>query len=292
MPVVVLNDWVYGSWRLYGYSLFNDVFFPERSAQEGISAAGNLFRMVRGVLLPSYPFMVEPFLKNLPRFTFWLMPVFSVAAAIGLFTMFARVRFRPFAFGFIALLLLYLLIYRGASNTWAAFETAPDYDAGVLRYWLLALVMLYFFAVYALTKTKETAYRLAIVIGIIATGPISLYETSDGSLLGLKKSVVSYREFGDEVLLPNVPEDALIYASRSDKKISPHRRVATWWNAEELYDPVKTADSMARVYPTGIPIFLYPEPEVDTRVLGELLKTRGLRLERDKITRLYVVKGQ
>jgi hypothetical protein len=49
---------------------------------------------------------------------------------------------------------------------------------------------------------------------------------------------------------------------------------------------------MARVFPTGIPIYLYPEPEVDTAALNALLKERGLRLDRDRTTRLYMVKSQ
>ena len=66
MPLALLNQEVYGNWKTYGYSLFNEVYFPERNDAANASALRSNFVALRGVLLPSYPFQPLQVLVNLP----------------------------------------------------------------------------------------------------------------------------------------------------------------------------------------------------------------------------------
>jgi hypothetical protein len=218
------------------------------------------------------------------------MPAFTIAALLGVVT---AVRARGFSWlKALPLLLLavYGLLYLGSGGTWGANGSSPTFDTAILRYWLLFFTMMFFLAVYGVTKTKDTNMKVILLLGIVLTGPLSVYTLTEGSVLSVRDSIQRQADWAETRLLPNTEEDALIFASRSDKRIVPYRDVATWWNGEEFYDSEIVATSMARVAATGKPVYLYREREVNLPELRDALADHNYTAVEIKGTGLYRIR--
>jgi hypothetical protein len=291
-PVLALNRIVYGSWLTYGYSLFNRVYFPQRSAQEGLSLAENALRTMRSVLLPSYPLDLAAAGENLVRCTIFLAPVFTVTAGIGACSLLKRGALRPAWLALFLVFLVYVLLYRGASgNVWSnttGFE--PTFNAAVVRYWLPIYVLLMLLCTYALTNIRAVAMKIGLSAAIVATGVVTLGYTTNGNVRSLREVVAHHQAWTDSHL-SLIPNDAVVYAGRSDKRVATHRDTAAWWNGEESYDPEVVAQSMSRVAVTGRPIFIIVEREVDIPALNRALRPYGLQADEARRSELSRVRS-
>ena len=274
LPVMALNQWVYGDWSTYGYALFNDVYFPDRSAAEGASYFESGVTKLRSILLPSYPFSASEVAGNLPRLTLWFMPVLTVLGAIGVFKYLGERRFSWRLLVPIVALSLYMLLYRGSGETWNATGTEAALNTAVIRYWLLFYCLLAFAAVYGLRRVTEAPVKIAIVLGLLLSGPIYVYTLAEGSLKYEREVMHASKRWSETVLVPNTEENAVIFASRNDKRLVPYRDTATWWNGEEFYNSEKLAASMSRLANSGRPVYLYREREVDLPELRKELAER------------------
>jgi Dolichyl-phosphate-mannose-protein mannosyltransferase len=287
VPVAILNRNVYGSWHTYGYSLFNQIYFPDRTS--GSLTGGHLIRTIRGLFLPSYPFDFKQVLINVPRLTLLLAPVFTAVAAIGIGAGVARKSFRPLHALPIILLGVYMLVYRGSGNTWNVKSDIPPFSVAVVRYWLPFYALMFLVAVYGLSAIRDNALKLALVGALALIGTISVYYQNPDSLTTEASAARDLQGWGQNVLVPSTEPDALIYASRSDKRIVPYRSAATWWNGSEFYDAGKVSTSISRVALTGRPIYVYREREVDIPVLNEALAPFGLTTQEVGRTALFKV---
>jgi hypothetical protein len=287
LPLMALNELTYGHFTTYGYSLFNDVYFPERTAEAGMSQIENAFRSLRGVLLPSYPFEPLQVVVNVPRMTMWIMPVFTVAAGIGIAALIKRRVMGWPQLAFLALMAFYVLIYRGSGNTFNAEGTEPTFNASVMRYWLPVYLLMFFLAAYGLSTLEDRGMKAVLVVALLLSGPMTVYSVADGSVAGERDRIERYALWATEVLVPNTEPNAVIYGSRSDKSVVGFRDAATWWNGAEFYDPHEVAASMARLHPTGRPVYIIRENEVSIRELNDVLAGYGLVAEHIEDTSLY-----
>jgi hypothetical protein len=289
LPVAVLNQEVYGSWRVYGPSVFGDAYFPERNPPADATFVESLATSARQILLPSYPFNPLQLLQNLPRFTIWLMPAFTLSAGIGAFYVLKARCFSAWQTALLLLIAGYSLVYLGSGVTFQASGLNPTFGASIVRYWLLFYTLLFFLAVFAIHSTRDMSLKLVLVGGILLTGPISLYSVLDGNLSRERFVTTRLAAFGEEQIVPNFEPDAIIYSGQSDKRILSYRDVATWWPGGNavLYDPSKVASSMARLSTTGRPLYIYKEAEVDISELNQELKPRGLEATPAKVTGFF-----
>jgi hypothetical protein len=287
LPVMALNQWVYGNWSTYGYALFNEVYFPERNGAEGTSVFEAGFTKLRSILLPSYPFSATEVAGNVPRLTLWFMPVLTVVGAIGVFKYLGDKRFSWLMLLPFVALSLYMLLYRGSGETWNAAGTEAALNTAVIRYWLLFYCVLAFAAVYGLHRITEAPVKLAIVLGLLLSGPVYVYTLAEGSLQYEREVMQASKSWSERVLVANTEGDAVIFASRNDKRLVPYRDTATWWNGEEFYNSEKLAASMSRLVASGRPVYLYREREVDLPELREALKTHGYAATEVEDTGLY-----
>ena len=286
LPTALLNQSTYGSWSTYGPGLFTETYFPERVSSDGGSVMSAL-HSVRSLLLPSYPFNPMKVLQNIPRLTLWLMPVFTLVAVTGAWLLVTSRRVSIWKLAPLALLVVYVLVYRGSSSTWASDWEAPTFEAAIVRYWLPVYVFLFFLAVYALTRVSPQV-KAVFIVGLLVTGPASIYHFADGSLESGRDTLVSYQRAAQNQLSAT-ETNALIYASLSDKWIAPYRDVATWWNGAEFYDPTVVAASMARVSETGRPVYVFRESEVDINGLNRALAPYELEASWIGQSRLYEI---
>jgi hypothetical protein len=158
-----------------------------------------------------------------------------------------------------------------------------------VRYWLPFYSVLSLLAVYCVSSLKDQSVKLLLVGGLLVTGPLSVWTILDGSLVEGRDTLIAYNEWGRNELTVHTEEDALIYASLSDKRIAPFRDVATWWNGSEFYDPPVLAASVARVVPTGRPIYVFREREVNISEVNAALAHYNLTTRWVPSTRLYKV---
>jgi hypothetical protein len=269
VPVFMLNQYVYGDWSTYGYSLFNDAYYPSKGGAEA-----GLFESIRAALFPS-SIDVEVVARNLIRFTVLLVPVLAVLAVVGAWLLIRQrlVRWRTLlAF---SALLAFFLCYRGSSATWGAAGMAPTFDAAIVRYWLPMYLGFVLLATYALSQIADRWLKTALAGALAITAAITLLWSFDGNLSQLANGLESQQRWSEDVLVPLTEEDAVVYAGRSDKRIVPYRFTAAWWNGAEFYDPSSVARSMSRVHTAGRPIYIRHEPEVDIDELNkELAKFR------------------
>jgi hypothetical protein len=288
VPLLVLNQWIYGDWRTYGPGLFNQIYFPDRTGADESSTISGLVTAARSFLLPSYPLDIGQTARNVPRLTLMLTPVFTVAGLVGAIVLVKSQRTSALKFLPILLLAMYVILYRGSGNTWAADITEPTFKAAIVRYWLPLYTIIYFLAVYALVSIRPVFFKGAMALALLISGPVTVYAGFDGSLQASRETIETYATFGEQ-LTANTEPNALVYASLSDKRIVPSREVATWWNGDEFYDPQVVAASMARVVPTGRPVYLFRETEVDVKDLDAALSPYNLKTERVDGTRLYKI---
>jgi hypothetical protein len=279
----------YGNWRTYGYSLFNDVYFPERNPSDGLSTLANLERLARGVFLPSYPVDTSAILTNLSSITLLAVPIFSLLGILGLVFLVKNQgrdwwKIAPFV-----LMALYILVYRGSNDTWRAFSEDPGYNAAAVRYWMPFYVIVFFFAAFAFTSIRDYMIKGMFVVGLLATGAYSVYAMDESSLLPLRNALVRHEAWAESTIVPNVEPEALVYVGKSDKRIVPVRDVAAWWNGEEFYDPQKLAASINRVSATGRPTYVYREKEVDIPELNAALAPYHLTSKQVGKTALFKI---
>ncbi len=286
LPTALLNQSIYGDWKTYGPGLFTETFFPERTASDGNMIVGVL-RSARGVLLPSYPFNPLEVMQNVPRLTLWLTPMFTLVAAAGVWLLLTSKRNLSPKLIPLALIAVYVLVYRGSGNTWAADWQQPTFEAAIVRYWLPVYVLLFFLGVYAMTRLSSQV-KLVLIVGLLVTGPASIYHFADGSLDAGRQTLITYDEAARQQLTLT-ESNALIYASLSDKWITTYRDVATWWNGSEFYDPTTVASSIARVAETGRPVYVFREKEVDVDELNVALARYELQASWVGQSRLYSI---
>ena len=167
-----------------------------------------------------------------------------------------------------------MLLYRGSGETWNATGTEAALNTAVIRYWLLFYCLLAFAAVYGLRRVTEAPVKIAIVLGLLLSGPIYVYTLAEGSLKYEREVMHASKRWSETVLVPNTEENAVIFASRNDKRLVPYRDTATWWNGEEFYNSEKLAASMSRLANSGRPVYLYREREVDLPELRKELAER------------------
>jgi len=275
IPLLYLNYENYGSFTTYGPGLHNQLYFPERTA-EGVGMIEGAFRSLRAVLLPSETFDLKQMAKNIIRLTLFLMPVLAIGAVLGaeLLIRGRRLSYRQFAL--LAMLVAYIFVYLGSSNTFNAEGSAASFNVAMVRYWLPIYTLMFFLAAYAVTAHPDGAVRLALIGGLLITGPASVLTGVDGSLRESRGVVQGFEPWAERFLLPQTEENAIVYAGKSDKRIVPFREVAAWWNGAEFYNPQQVAASMARVSTTGRPIYIYGEPEVKIPQLNAALGVYGL----------------
>jgi hypothetical protein len=257
LPVLLANTIVYGSPLTYGYKLFNAAYLPDRGAQEGASFFENMARRAQEVLLPQGTFDVQLFLRNITRFTFGLMPALSTLALLGAVVAFRRgaVQWRylvPFG-----LAVFYMLIYMAGGDTWNATTKFATFDASFVRYWLPLGILMVILAGYALRLFHDPAVQWTLAVVIAVYGIASVVTLTHGSLSDVDKAIANYETWAQEVIVPNTEEDAVIFTGLVDKGIVPYRDVAAWWGG--TYDRDDAARSMARVYYSGHPVYVYKE---------------------------------
>jgi hypothetical protein len=290
-PVVALNRVVYGGWTTYGYSLFNDVYYPERSAQNGLGLVENVSRALRGVLLPSYPFDFAAAAENLVRCMALLTPVFTITAIVGAWYVARRRLVRPRWLLLFAGFMAYAILYRGASgNVWSNTSgLEPTFNASVVRYWLPIYLLMILLCAYTLTTIRRPQVRAGVSAAIVVSAVLTLGFTTNGNVRSLRDVVVHHQAWTDSHVA-DLPADAVVYAGRSDKRVATHRDTAAWWNGEESYDPAAVARSMSRVAAADRPIYIIVEREVDIEKLNDALRPYGLEAEHARRTQLSRVR--
>lgn len=289
LPVAVLDELTYGSWRVYGYSLFNDVYFPERSTAAGLSTIENIGRILRGVLLPTYSLDFVALARNVPRLTIWLMPVFTLVGLLGGLFLVQRKLVSPARLLPIAAVILYVMLYRGGNDTWNAASSIPSFNVSIVRYWLPCYLVLFFLATFAMHTLTEASLKIVLVVGLLLTGPASVYSLGEESLSQLSTIIQRSEVWAETTLVPNTEPNAIVYSGMYDKRIVRYREAAAWWGADAFYDARSVAASMGRVATTGRPIYIVKEDWVNLQELNLALAPYNLRLAAVEKTILYKV---
>ena len=287
VPLLYLNRETYGSFTSYGPGLFNQIYFPDRTLNAGGSIVVRAFRTVWFMLFPSEVPNVPLLGKNLVRLTIGMAPLFTIAAMLGGIAIIKGRSLSLRQIGFMVVLAAYVLIYAGTTDTFQSAISLPSLRTSVVRYWLPVYTLAFFLGVYALRTHRGEALAYVLALGIVITGPLSVYRWTDGSLADLRSQLRSSTAAYEQEVMLNTEPNAVIYAGRSDKFIAPYRDVAAWWNSSRSYEVHMVADSMARVSRTGRPVYIVREPEVDIGELDGALAPYALDLAGVRGTNLY-----
>lgn len=278
LPVLAMNQFVYGHWRTYGYGLFNDVYYPEKSSDSGGLLTSTAASVV-SVFVPS-DIQLDVVARNLVRFTILQAPMLTLVALVGGWFTYSQNGLRLRTLALWTLLLALFLCYRGSSDTWASRGMAPDFDAAVMRYWLPMYVGLALLAAYALSTITDRVLKLVLVCVMAATGVVTLGWQYDGNLSGISDTLAREERWSHQTLIPTTESNAVVFSGRSDKRVVPYRFSAAWWNGEEFYNPHEIAASMNLVRNAGYPVYVIRESEVDIDELNVALRAFGLTAAR------------
>lgn len=290
LPVLILNTLTYGSPLTFGYGLFNEAYFPDRTSAAPFPM--NFVRLARAILLPAYPFDLSLTSNAFIHQALGVAPVFAIVALLGLISV---VRNRAVPAGYMAaygLLAVYVFLYRGAGYSWLADSPTANLEASVVRYALPIYVGFYLLAVYGLAQVQSGHVAATLVGILVLVGLLGAFRDVGGHLLHIKTQVRASDEVTRTEILPNTEPDALIYTDVFDKTIGPYRDVAAWWGGVRgthgaFFQPDDVARSISRVYPSR-PVYLYVfEEDFVVPQLDDALERWGLEVSAMGPKRLY-----
>jgi hypothetical protein len=278
IPVLVLNQLTYGEPFVYGYSLFNDAYYPTRGGAD----AGGIPGIFGRLSVMALPGGVDPAMlwASIWKYFFVLTPLLLTLGLAG-YVQVLRRRALPLKFTLAyTALFAYIVLYQGSGAVWGTQFGDPTLGHTMVRYWIPAYVLLMLLGAYAVSR-----FRSMVVVGAVAgiaiwagltglfSGKESLTEVKDAINFGdaeIQRTVVRYTE-----------PDAVIYAGRSDKFLVGHRRVAAWFNSasKSFFDARQVASSMNRVQGQGIPVYIVHDRDANLKALAAELRPYGLGLE-------------
>jgi hypothetical protein len=304
VPVVAFSEHVYG----------RPIVFPTSLQRESVEAgsafdldfAAHLLALGGKALLPDGfdPLFVA---KNLVRFTFVLVPAFTVLALAGLAVAFRdgalRLR-KTWPLG--AILVYYILFVGSVSTTNDATGFNPTFQASVLRYWMLLYVAMYFFVAYLLVRLPDlisgawpripqgvaaVAPWLVALVLAGSTMPV-VYYAFDGSLDITRRAK---SELGEPwiAVTRHAEPDGIVYAvGEYHKYVGTARdmalligvtRTASSADPSQLTDeelePAREAAAHVAATLGSHPVYVL-EANVDMPLLEYVLRERGLTLQR------------
>lgn len=285
LPVLILNNQYYGSPLQYGYSLMYEVYLPQQVEAGGVSLIS-----LSGLKLALFPSPIDPgvILRNIIRYWFYLMPLYSALAIWGTISYIREKRAFSIYYILFALLAIYIICYRGGdAGIWGQDKPVPVLGASILRYWLLLYIAAVPFVSYGIERIRLRGKFIAasVIAVLLITGLATTLTINVDSLDDRARSMLYAESYG-EGIAELTEEDAIIYCGRSDKAITAHRDVATWWIFPE-FEADKVAQSMTKVKQLGYPVYLIQEaPLRDIEELNSELSGYRLTLV-DKKLKLY-----
>ena len=189
------------------------------------------------------------------------------------------------------LFFIYLLSFRGSSNTYSAYNfDYIGFNIAIIRYWLIIYLLFGLFAVgglLAISKMNKKIITVLCITVLIITSINILFIETQYSLIH-DSNTLSKLDERALTIQKEINEKSIIYSTYQSKVLSPYNvEVATWW--QDTYDPIKLANSMTRLYKnTDYSIYLYKEKSVDITELNSILENENLTLKMTgDVTKLY-----
>jgi hypothetical protein len=286
-PLLVANTLIYGSPLDYGYSLFNEVYFPERASGESPLDA------VRSILLPAYPLDMHLATRAFANQVFGVAPLIVIGAGLGVWAVLKENRpATPFLIAY-GILGLYVYLYRGAGYSWAADLSAPTLEASVIRYSVPLYLGFYLLAVHGMGKGFGDGLPLACLAMMAVISMTGLARDLDGNPLFIRDRLNGGSE-STKALIAATEPDSIIYTDIYDKVLATQRNVATWWGGSLSYEeghfkPAEVAASMNRVVPHRKVYLIVSEERMVLEPLNVELARFDLVLQPNEFSELYVL---
>lgn len=279
LPTALLNYELYENPLLLGNSLLGKYII------ESPSSAYNFF----GILFPS-PVIPITILKNANRLFLNFLPMLSFLSIIGLSYVIKEKKINKSNIYYV-LFFIYLLSFRGSSNTYSAYNfDYIGFNVAIIRYWLIIYLLFGLFAVgglLAISKMNKKIITVLCITVLIITSINILFIETQYSLIH-DSNTLSKLDERALTIQKEINEKSIIYSTYQSKILSPYNvEVATWW--QDTYDPIKLANSMTRLYKnTDYSIYLYKEKSVDITELNSILENENLTLKMTgDVTKLY-----
>ena len=271
-----LNATLYGSPLMNGYTAHYD-YGSVVAVDQAASVPQE--RGFVGYILP-FGFAERVILQNVWGYGFWLYPVFSSLALLGMVLVAwkktpQRKTWQAWLVGTLILAGWLTLVY----GSWKIADN-PDPFAVTLgnshvRYWLPLFALASVFCARVMTEIWNRTRVVAAVLMLLALGSATwlVFWSEDGFLhsrAALKTFVVK-----KETVLALTEPEAIIIADRADKYLFPERRVITPLRDERTYAVMPKAVEQVPLYYFGITF-----PESDLEYLNTLkLPPLGVKIE-------------
>ncbi|MBS3165873.1 hypothetical protein J4444_02005 [Candidatus Woesearchaeota archaeon] len=238
-PLLILNRLTYGGSFVYGYSIFNKVYFQSERTS-------SIFSLVRNVLFPSQILDFKTFFINLKVILFFVSPVFFVISYLGILKngFYKKI-------GWYCLIIIYLLFYNGMNpNTYlSGSQVISSSSRAITRYWLILLPLFSIPFTYYISSNKIGNRFKVIVLSLLLVYSFVFFISSDPVA-----SLSSYKDYfsntnQDKILLKNIinPSDYLI-TSTNGKIYYDIINIISWWGgptqseSDRFFDAISLAN--------------------------------------------------
>jgi len=223
IPLMLLNNHLYGSPFTIGYGAFTKTYFLQERAS-------STYQSIVTFLLPSRSIDLNILLNNLKTSLFYISPIYLYVSYLGIVLMIKKYP----RLNFFVPLLIWFIAYNGMSDTYLSGSDQINYATAILRYWLPIYFLLSISFSYYLNIQKSVKTKLLIVLCSLISMPFLYTELySSNQIL---KNFESINTEYQSVIIPN----SYIVAPISDKYLFQVAKPIIWWMSysdNKFFDP-------------------------------------------------------
>ncbi len=277
IPLLILNNEIYGNPFKYGPSIFNEIFFLEERAT-------NLSDQVISIIFPAREIDLYSFFMNLVTTLLLLSPIFYIVGYLVLIKnkIFIKI-------GLYWLLIIYIIIYLGTStNTYLSGIDQISLTKSVIRYWLIIHIgFIYLFLIFIKTKYFNKYIKIFLLFVLLILSLSSLnYELESA------KQSLNYCDVLLNNISPLLNSEDYIISPIYDKCFFQNYNTITWWAVTvvqgKYFDKIKMADTIKFLISQNKHIFAYTDYYFNDESIS-LLKGEGINFELTEVNNLYMV---
>jgi len=218
IPLLILNYKTYGNPLIYGYSLFNKLYFPNERT-------GSIFVSIKNILFPSRVFSLTTFFNNINSVVLIFSYLFFAILIFGLLSKHSN-KIISYLF-----LILYFLVYNGMNpDTYLSGSGILTLAFSVLRYWMLIFPFVLMPVIYYFNqKNLNKILKVSLISFLLINSILLITVNSKNSSVIYYKNYFLQVQKNKEILSNLTNSSDYLITSVNGKLYYDQINIISWW---------------------------------------------------------------